>query len=539
MKWSGKGFVLILAATIIAIALRVPRLAQRPMHTDEAVHAEKFRLLLEEGCYRYNPDEYHGPTLNYFTLVPAHLISARKLTQVTEFTLRIVPVFFGVLLVLLLLLLMDGLGWAGAVCAAVLTAVSPAMVFYSRYYIQEMLLVCFALGVITAGYRYAQSKNITWILLAGVFLGLCYATKETCIIAFGSMLPAFFCTLWMRRRVDNTCTFVSTLKVIRPRHLIVAIGAAAAVSALFYSSFFTNASGILDSLRSYVTYFSRANQNKLHIHPWYYYLKMLIYSRYGAGPVWSEGIIVFLAVVGFVVAMTRKGVANVNFNLLRFIAFYTIIMTGLYSLIPYKTPWCVLGFLHGMILLAGVGIVAVIRLARNVFTRTIFILLLVTAGAHLAWQGYLGSYKYYADTCNPYVYAHTSTDIFAIVQRIEDVSGVHPDGHNMYIQVICPGGDYWPLPWYLRFFTHVGWLSEVDDDVPSAPVIIASPRVEAALMRKLYELPAPGQRNLYVPLFDTYVELRPQVELSGYVTKELWDSYQQHRAKPVQSLANR
>ena len=43
-------------------------------------------------------------------------------------------------------------------------------------------------------------------------------------------------------------------------------------------------------------------------------------------------------------------------------------------------------------------------------------------------------------------------------------------------------------------------------------------------MRKLYELPAPGEKNLYVPLFDTYMELRPQVELRGYVTKDLYES---------------
>ncbi|MHC4329093.1 MAG: hypothetical protein ACYSWW_13350 [Planctomycetota bacterium] len=53
--------VLILAATVVALALRLPRLRQRPMHGDEAVHADKFRLLLEEGLYTYDPNEYHGP----------------------------------------------------------------------------------------------------------------------------------------------------------------------------------------------------------------------------------------------------------------------------------------------------------------------------------------------------------------------------------------------------------------------------------------------------------------------------------------------
>jgi len=123
--------VLILAATIVALALRLPRLAQRPMHGDEAVHAIKFGDLLEDGIYEYDPNEYHGPTLNYLTLIPARLASAEKLTEVSELTLRIVPVFFGALLVLLLLLMVDGLGAGAAVYAAVLTAISPAMVFWS------------------------------------------------------------------------------------------------------------------------------------------------------------------------------------------------------------------------------------------------------------------------------------------------------------------------------------------------------------------------------------------------------------------------
>ncbi|GAI50799.1 unnamed protein product, partial [marine sediment metagenome] len=126
------------------------------MHGDEAVNAIKFGSLLEEGDYCYDPHEYHGPTLNYFTLLPAWLSSAEKLTEVSEFTLRIVPVFFGLLLVLLLLLLADGLGWTTVACAAVLTAISPAMVFYSRYYIHEMPLVCFTFASITSGWRYTR-----------------------------------------------------------------------------------------------------------------------------------------------------------------------------------------------------------------------------------------------------------------------------------------------------------------------------------------------------------------------------------------------
>jgi len=514
--------VLILAATIVALALRLPRLAQRPMHGDEAVHAIKFGDLLEDGIYEYDPNEYHGPTLNYLTLIPARLASAEKLTEVSELTLRIVPVFFGVLLVLLLLLMVDGLGAGAAVYAAVLTAISPAMVFYSRYYIQEMLLACFTFGVIVCGYRYTRSKNVKWVLLTGMFLGLMHATKETCIIAFGSMLLALLLMLLMRRPKGP---LINAAKEIKPSHLIAGLVAGAVVSILFYSSFFTNLGGIVDSIRTYTTYFDRAGNNTLHIHPWYYYLKMLIYSRYGDGPRWTEALIVLLAVVGFIAAVTKKGLSSANVHLLRFIGFYTLVLTVAYSVIPYKTPWCMLGFLHGMILLAGVGAVVLVKLMPNVLPRLIILLLLFGGSVHLSWQSYLSNYKFYADSLNPYVYAHPTTEVFTIVEKIKEYASVHEDGYDIPIDVICREDDYWPLPWYLRSFKRARWLNEVDNDAPSAPLIIASPDVEAALTDKLYSLTPLEERQMYLYLFDKpyYVWLRPTIKLKGFVRKDLWD----------------
>ncbi|MBA7483161.1 hypothetical protein ES707_18672 [subsurface metagenome] len=523
--------IVILAVAGAALALRLPRLQLRPMHGDEAVHAYKFGELLKDGYYRYDPHEYHGPTLNYLTLIPAWLSSARNLPDISESTLRIVPVFFGALLVLLLLPMAGGLGRTAAVAAALLTAVSPALVFYSRYYIQEMLLVCFTFGAIISGYRYAQCKNIKWALLTGISLGLMYATKETCIIAFGSMLLALLLTLIMRGRQGGSV--MMTVRTVNPRHVIAAVAAAGVVAALFYSSFLTNTGGIVDSVHAWKTYINRAAQNEWHLHPWYYYLKMLIYSRYDSGPVWSEALVVVLAGIGFGAAMTNKGMASGNIHLIRFIAFYTLIMTVLYSIIPYKTPWNLLGFLHGMVLLAGVGAMALLRYQTNRLPRILISLLLVAGGAHLAWQACRANYRYYADPANPYVYAHTSTDVVDISRRVAGIADSHPDGHNLNVEVIYPGDDYWPLPWYLRSFPNVGWWSEVDEEAPAAPIIIASPKVEQALLRKLYELPAPGKRNLYVPLFSSYTELRPQVELRGYVVKDLWDRFQQRRAESI------
>ena len=135
-----RAFAPCLAIFAAALAFRIPDLADRPMHADEAVLADKFGGLLETGSFPYDPQDYHGPALAWLTLAPARLAGAHRYADLTETTLRIVPALCGVLLVLMPLLLWDGLGRWGAVAAAGLTAISPAMVYYSRYYIPEMLL---------------------------------------------------------------------------------------------------------------------------------------------------------------------------------------------------------------------------------------------------------------------------------------------------------------------------------------------------------------------------------------------------------------
>src|SRR5436853_4363471 len=127
----------------VAMALRCPHLDERPMHNDEAVNAIKFAQLWERGSYKYDPNEHHGPTLPYLTLAVAPLTGTPDFVHLTEIKLRVITVLFGLGLVMLVPSVADGLGRKAAIWAAIFTAVSPAMVFYSRYYIHEILLVFF------------------------------------------------------------------------------------------------------------------------------------------------------------------------------------------------------------------------------------------------------------------------------------------------------------------------------------------------------------------------------------------------------------
>src|SRR5947207_14939070 len=174
--------LVLLPALAGALALRVPNLDTRPLHNDEAVNAVKVSELWRQGRYAYDPDEYHGPTLHYATLPFLWLSRARNANELADATLRLAPVAFGAGLILLLPLLADGLGRHAVGWAAIFTAISPAMVFYSRYFIHEMLLVFFTFMALAAAWRYWRTRKLGWALLAGVGAGLMHATKETFVI---------------------------------------------------------------------------------------------------------------------------------------------------------------------------------------------------------------------------------------------------------------------------------------------------------------------------------------------------------------------
>lgn len=510
--------VMILAVVTGAVAVRVVGLQERPMHVDEAVHAVKFGALLEKGDYTYDPREYHGPTLNYFSLIACKLGGQNHLAEVTETPLRLVVAFFGVGIILLHLAWRQTLGKGAAVISALLVALSPIMVFYSRYYIQETLLVFFTFGAIVCGHQWYRKQSLGWAALTGVFLGLMYATKETCIIAWGALLgAAVISKLWAIQPSEEKP------KPFRMSTLLVGIAAFALVASVFYSSFFSNPQGVIDSLSAFKLYFHRAGNHDWHLHPWYYYLKMLIWSQYFDGPVFSELLIVILGIVGIGAAFHGKGMPTPCLGLARFIALYTILMAVIYSAIPYKTPWCMLGFVHGLIILAGWGAWWLVRQGSSSVWRGAMIGLITLGMGHLAWQSYQANFVYEADVRNPYVYAHTTKDIPPACQEIIDLSQASPAERAVHIQVICPEDDYWPLPWYLRHLKNVGYWSGIPQTTLPGDIIIASPRVEEALLAWLYETPPPGQRHLYVPLFPEAVFLRPGVELRGYVSHALWN----------------
>ncbi|MBL9138581.1 MAG: TIGR03663 family protein [Verrucomicrobiales bacterium] len=517
----------LMLAAFVALALRWPGLDRRPMHADEAVNARIFQGLWERGEYRYNPDEYHGPTLHYASLPLAGLSGAKDFSQLSERNLRSVAVLAGLALVILVALLRDGLGNVGTAAAALLLAISPAMVFYSRYFIHEMLLVAFTLLLIGGAWRYLQSPCAAWAVVAGAGLGLTHATKETFIIHLVAMGGSLMLMRgWQRWRVRES---TPSKRTWQRSHLALALGVAAGISSILFTSFFQNGHGLVDSVATYLPWMRRAGGHSPHIHGWSFYFERLFWYRSAKGPLWSEAFIAVLALVGGVAAWTRKDPTQPDAMLPRFLVCYAAATTGAYTIIPYKTPWCLLNFLLPTILLAGVGAEAIVgalgRLRSAASSRavswaaqrlglTVATLVMAGAAVHLAWQAWRASHSWVTHRGNPYTYAQTLPNLLELTDRVRAITAVSPQGADTTVKVIVPNSDYWPLPWYLRSLRGVWWLDALPAD-PYAPIIIVAANLKAAL--------DDSSQRRYLSV--GYYELRPREFLELYVEFELWKRF--------------
>lgn len=508
--------VVFAAALAVGLALRLADPGGRPMHHDEANQAVRFGTLLETGEYRYDRHDHHGPTLYYLTLPFAWMRGQRTLVALDERTLRMVPAIFGAGLLLLFLPLSRGLGRPAVAAAAALAAVSPVLTYYSRFYIQESLFVFFALAFLIALGRYALRPRLAPAIWSGALAGLAYATKETSLI----VLPcaAVACAIAAAAARKEGPAGGDPARVgprTRARHGLAALGAALVPALLLYSGFFRNPRGLLDSVSAFSIYLSRGVEPGPHVQPWFSYLQTLAWSSSG-GLVWTDALVLGLALAGIVHAVAARRTAFWPL----YICLYSIGTAAVFSAVRYKTPWNVLPFYVGIILMAGVGAAALVAGARHRSARVLLVMALVAAGWQLAAQSVRASFGYPADSRNPYAYAHTSTDFVRLAARVHDLAARHPDGRDMLVKVVAGPYEQWPFPWYARDLARVGYWNQAAEAGPldGVPVILASQENAAAVEA------AVGDR--YVSEF---YGLRPGVLLTLYVERGLWERFLESR----------
>lgn len=140
--------------TLTAVVLRFYRLEMRALHHDEGVNGFFLITLFRDGVYRYDPANYHGPDLYYLAL------AATKIFGLNTLSIRGSVAVFGVLIVVLTFFLKNYIGKLGALFAALFLALSPGMVYISRYFIHEILFVFLSYAIVAAVLFFIERRRV-------------------------------------------------------------------------------------------------------------------------------------------------------------------------------------------------------------------------------------------------------------------------------------------------------------------------------------------------------------------------------------------
>lgn len=451
-------FLLIFLATI---ALRFYSLDVKLFHHDEAIHAWFAYRLLTEGTYSYDP-MYHGPFLYYVTAGIFSLLGDSDLVG------RLFPALLGTLLVPLLypIYRLGYLDKKQTVVAALFLAVSPNMVYFSRFLRNDVFIIFFTMVLLVALLYYFERHKVQYALIAGAAIGFGMSTKENMpivVLIFGAYLLYL---VWTR-------------KVRLPKRWIrdLALGAFVAVGimAVFYSSFGAHPEVLMDGwLRAIEHWTSMHQAQRLGGPPYFYILLFLLYEA----PILilaGVGVLQFVDIPGIVSRWRERRAGHTRSpgegeeaeveteasretelppveqrpgfkdrlreilsgtgelrpidrqkEFARFAIFWMILSLAAYAYIGEKVPWLILHQLLPMIFVAVYMMTtkkAVIAVVASIF--------LIVMTFHVAFTP--------ADINEPIVQVQNSEDLREVFAKIDAAD-----------KVAVATDSYWPLPWYYR-----------------------------------------------------------------------------------------
>ncbi len=473
---------------MLAAVLRFTELGLKPPHFDEGVNGWFADQISQNGFYKYDPTNYHGPLHMYAVFV------AQKLLGRDIAVLRLPAVLASLLAVWLMLRFGRFVGPNAARWAAAAMAVSPACVFYARYSIHESELLVFVLltawGILelwkngTRGGLFALAGGITGMIL----------TKETYFIHLGCFALALGCLLaWQLVSPSRP-----TLPLSRQSWTAgdagwsVFLGVFAIV--FFYSGTFLNWRGVCGLYEAYaawgqtgmgVTGHEKTSYESAHLQffgrGWtlktylnYYWLALMF--RYE----WP-------ALIGVAACFRLLWPAPAQ---LRYLAIYGAGALVAYSIIPYKTPWLLLALLWPFLFLFGALVEELIGTlkANSLAASTPPFLASACIAMSMMWSARL-NFIHFADPAEPYVYVQTSSEIRRLTDPLLALAKQDPSAYQLTGQLML--GSYYPLPWMLADFSNLSyfstdqWPSEFNGDFLAAEQSKAA-RVEKGLSAPYY-----------------------------------------------------
>ncbi len=171
-------FAIILVAAVIT---RYYNLGARAMSHDESLHTYFSYLLYKGQGYEHNP-MMHGPLQFHLIALTYFMFGA------SDFTARIPAATFSILTIAAVWIWRRYLGRAGALAAALMTLLSPFLLYYGRYTREDPYVGVSLFIMLYSILRYFETGKAKYIYLIAGSLVIHYLTKETSFIYTAQIL---------------------------------------------------------------------------------------------------------------------------------------------------------------------------------------------------------------------------------------------------------------------------------------------------------------------------------------------------------------
>ena len=435
----------------VALLFRILWLGDKPPHFDEGVNGWFIDQMRETGFYHYDPGNYHGP-FHFYVLYLAQTFFGRDVA-----VLRFPTALIGTATVWLILQYRRFLSWRVCLWAAAAFAVSPAEVFYSRYAIHEAWLV---FGLVLAVWGLAEIWNYgtrRGLHAAAAGVTLLVLTKETYVIHLIALVLAGGTLRWLER-LRPSCPPLPLHPA--PRLWTRQDGFQTAAVCLlailfFYSGGFLDPSSLPGLYQTFGKWFNTGVLEETgHEKPFFYWLELL--GRYE----WPAALGVLLSGMALLPGMS---------GLLRYLAIYGCGTLVAYSLVAYKTPWCVISLLWPFCFLFGYGVEWASGRWKTVPTVAAALVVIASAG----WSARLSFIRPTDYRNEKYVYVQTLNDLSLLTEPLDRLTKLAPSARHLSICILL--SSYHPLPWVLGDYTAVGYYDGRESAAPleEAAVIVA------------------------------------------------------------------
>ncbi len=440
------------ALLLLALVLRTWDLGSRVFHHDESIHGWFTYQLANEGTYVYDP-VYHGP-VQYFAVAASF-----RLLGDSDLSARLPAALGGVGLVAMAMLLRARFGRRAALASGALLAVSPNVLYYTRFCREDVWSLLGTFGLFLWLDRWWRTRRVADLAAAAFWGAVAFASKENFYVLGALMAPSILAAAWEPGRGLPLVARLRSLLDVLERHGAAISGAILlffTLSELAYTLFLVHPESGNPVFQA-ISYWWGQHKLERVGGPRTYYLPRILQYEFA----------IVLPGLAFIALRWRRfGPAE------RFLAALAPSSLVMYAWLGEKTPWLILHQILPFVPLAGAAWAAV----ASSRTRALAVAGPAAAATVLStlslsfWNPVLSPALPRAESV---VFTQTAPEVLPVVREVLDAAAAGEDP-----AASVSGEGVWPLSWYFRRVP-VRWAAPEPGERPPV-VVVDEGKVEEA-----------------------------------------------------------